>query len=89
MRVVLDTKAMTGAYEKATFDTFKGKTIRAKGKVQKFKDQYEVVFTSGGVGPTHDDVTMAGVGWFYAINRECRATRRLFFCCHKVSERRA
>jgi FAD synthetase len=29
--------------------------------VKEFADAYEVVFTSGGVGPTHDDVTMEGV----------------------------
>jgi FAD synthetase len=29
--------------------------------VQEFKTRYDLVFTSGGVGPTHDDVTMEGV----------------------------
>ena len=29
--------------------------------VRAYKDQFEVVFTSGGVGPTHDDVTIVGV----------------------------
>jgi molybdenum cofactor synthesis domain-containing protein len=29
--------------------------------VKYFADTFEIVFTSGGVGPTHDDVTMEGV----------------------------
>ena len=29
--------------------------------VRDFKPRFDVVFTSGGVGPTHDDVTVAGV----------------------------
>ena len=29
--------------------------------VEEFRPRYDVVFTSGGVGPTHDDVTMEGI----------------------------
>jgi alkaline phosphatase D len=34
--VVLNEKALTGPFEKATLETFKGKTIRAKGKLSEF-----------------------------------------------------
>ena len=36
LTVVLNAKGMTGKWEKATFETFKDKTIRVKGKVTKF-----------------------------------------------------
>jgi molybdenum cofactor synthesis domain-containing protein len=29
--------------------------------VRKYRPRYDAIFTSGGVGPTHDDVTIAGV----------------------------
>jgi len=40
--VVVNEAAMTGPFDKATYDTFKGKTIRAKGKVTLFKDAPQI-----------------------------------------------
>jgi molybdenum cofactor synthesis domain-containing protein len=35
--------------------------------VRSYKPAFDIVFTSGGVGPTHDDITMAGIA--LALNR--------------------
>ncbi|MCU0706032.1 MAG: alkaline phosphatase family protein [Fimbriiglobus sp.] len=40
--VVVNEKAMTGPYEKATYDTFKGKTIRARGKLSEFQKKLQL-----------------------------------------------
>ena len=40
--VVVNEKAMTGPYAKATFETFKGKTIRASGKLSVFQDKLQL-----------------------------------------------
>lgn len=40
--VVVNETAWTGKFEKATFDTFAGKTIRASGKVTEFKDAPQI-----------------------------------------------
>jgi DNA/RNA endonuclease YhcR with UshA esterase domain len=40
--VVVNEKAMKGAFDKATYDTFKGKVIRAKGKLSKFQDKLQI-----------------------------------------------
>ena len=40
--VAVNEKAMSGKYDKATFDTFKGKTIRVKGKLTTFQDRLQI-----------------------------------------------
>jgi alkaline phosphatase D len=40
--VAVNEKAMTGVYDKATFDTFKGKVIRVKGKLTKFQGKLQI-----------------------------------------------
>ena len=47
--------------------------------VRQFSEAFEIVITSGGVGPTHDDVTMAGVALAFGrkVVRHPELDRRL------------
>ncbi|MFO0938828.1 MAG: alkaline phosphatase D family protein [Gemmataceae bacterium] len=40
--VVVNEKAMTGPFDKATLDTFKGKTIRVKGKLSTYQSRLQI-----------------------------------------------
>jgi len=40
--VVVNEKAWTGKFDKATFDTFKGKTVRVKGKLSTFQEKLQI-----------------------------------------------
>ena len=46
--VAVNEKAMTGKYDKATYDTFKGKTIRVKGKLSTFQDRLQIQVDDAG-----------------------------------------
>lgn len=45
-----------------------------------FSDRYDYVFTSGGVGPTHDDVTMAGIADGFEVKLAENSEIREFLC---------
>lgn len=47
--------------------------------VREFRERFDVVFTSGGIGPTHDDVTIAGIalGLGRPVIRHPQIERRL------------
>lgn len=55
----------------------------------KFAEAYDYVFTSGGVGPTHDDVTMEGIacGFHVKIVRHPELVKHLIsYCGNRTNE---
>jgi FAD synthetase len=51
-----------------------------------FSRKYDFVFTSGGVGPTHDDVTMAGIAAGFGIKLTENSEIREFLCSRYKSD---
>ena len=51
-----------------------------------FSRRYDFVFTSGGVGPTHDDVTMAGIAMGFGVDLAENSEIREFLCSRYKSD---
>ncbi len=55
-------------------------------EVEEFSSRYDYVFTSGGVGPTHDDVTMAGIADGFGVKLAESSEIREFLCLRYESD---
>ena len=51
-----------------------------------FSGMYDYVFTAGGVGPTHDDVTMAGIAEGFGVELAENSEIREFLCSRYKTE---